>query len=192
MPSVRRYRPIRRFRPIRRKRLMRVTWPGGPRQRAYFFALLPASFISSGLAGELTRNARATGLLVFFLVLTDVPTAFLVRLGLTGLYVGPNHIRIRRPLHTRTYLRSMLVSATAQAHPDGPRPDIRKRRITIVLHLADGKQVSSTYAVETFHLATSNPKPLEQYAEIRDLLDLLCEGSPAQRTFSVNGKHRFQ
>ena len=176
MPSV------RLFRPVRRKRLKRVTWPGGPHQTLYFLALLPGFFVSALLAGDLAGHNAATGPLVFFLIITVGLTVLLVRLGLTGLYLGPNHVRIRRPLRTHTHLRSMLTGATAQADPSDPQPGIRKRRITIVLHLASGKQTSTTAAVEKFHLATSMPRPLEQYARIQGILDFLREGLPTQRT----------
>lgn len=176
MPSA------RLFRPVRRKRLKRATWPGGSHQPKYFLALLPGLFVSALLSGDLARHTAPTGLLVFFLIFTIALTGLLVRLGLTGLYVGPNHVRIRRPLRTRTYPRSMLTAATAQAHPSDPQPGLRKRRITIVLHLASGKQTSTTFAVERFHLEASTPRPLEQYAQIRGLLDFLREGLPTQRT----------
>ncbi|MEY9877060.1 hypothetical protein ABH931_006582 [Streptacidiphilus sp. MAP12-33] len=165
------------------KRLRRIT-PAHRRQLQCLWAACPWTLFAALAAAGLAETPQSAGDLAIDGAASlglGLIAVLMIRLYRAGLYLGPQHVRVRSAWRTHTLPRAELVAVTTAPYRRISRPDDPSRSDAIVLHLASGRQLVTPVRVLNPGWTPHPLGPAYDLAEIRRALALLRDGLAAPK-----------
>ncbi|WP_037603639.1 hypothetical protein [Streptacidiphilus rugosus] len=168
---------------MRGKRLRRIT-PAYGRQAACLPAACAWGVLCAGLTTALLLGSGPRGGAAAVDVGLAAMTALMVRCYRIGIYLGPEHVRVRTLLRTRTADRRALTAVSTAPRRPIARTEGPFRSDAITLELADGSRIATPVRVLNTEWERTPFGPVYDLQTVRRVLAQLRDGLPLPRDAS--------